>query len=85
MLSCKDAKKAIELMLFFDKVLGLRLEEFLKEEELPDEVKRLIEERERLRKEGKFEEADRIREELKEKYGIILEDTKDGVIWKKIK
>ncbi|MCC5994705.1 MAG: cysteine--tRNA ligase, partial [Candidatus Aenigmarchaeota archaeon] len=84
-LSYKDAKKSIELMLFFDKVLGLRLEEFLKEEELPDEVKRLIEERERLRKEGKFEEADRIREELKEKYGIILEDTKNGVIWKKIK
>jgi cysteinyl-tRNA synthetase len=44
----------------------------------------LIEEREKLRKEGRFEEADRIREKLKEKYGILLEDTKEGVIWKKI-
>jgi cysteinyl-tRNA synthetase len=84
MITKKDAEKAIELMLFFDRVLGLRLEEFLKEEELPEEIKKLIEEREKLRKEGRFEEADRIREKLKEKYGILLEDTKEGVIWKKI-
>jgi cysteinyl-tRNA synthetase len=84
MLTKKDAEKAIELMLFFDKVLGLKLEEFLKEEELPEEAKKLIEEREKLRKEGKFEEADKIREKLKNEYGILLEDTKEGVVWKKI-
>jgi cysteinyl-tRNA synthetase len=71
-------------MLFFDKVLGLKLDEFLKEEELPKEVKELIELREKLRKEGKFEESDRIRKELREKYGILLEDTKEGVKWKKL-
>jgi cysteinyl-tRNA synthetase len=71
-------------MLFFDKVLCLKLEEFLKEEELSEEVKKLIEEREKLRKEGKFEEADKIREKLKSEYGILLEDTKEGVVWKKI-
>jgi cysteinyl-tRNA synthetase len=84
MLAKKDAERTIELMLFFDKVLGLKLDEFLKEEELSEEVKKLIEEREKLRKEGKFEEADKIREKLKNDYGILLEDTKEGVIWKKI-
>jgi cysteinyl-tRNA synthetase len=83
MLTKKDAERAIELMLFFDRVLGLRLEEFLKEEELPEEVKKLIEEREKLRKEGRFEEADKIREEIKNKYRILLEDTKEGVVWRK--
>jgi cysteinyl-tRNA synthetase len=85
MLTKKDAKKAIDLMLFFDRILGLKLEEFLEEEELPENVKKLIEEREKLRKEGRFEEADKIREKLKNEYGILLEDTKEGVVWKKIK
>jgi len=84
MVTKKDAEKAIELMLLFDRVLGLKLEEFLKEEELPDEAKKLIEEREKLRKMGKFEEADKIRERLKNEYGILLEDTKEGVVWRKI-
>jgi cysteinyl-tRNA synthetase len=84
MITKKDANKAIELMLFFDKVLGLKLDEFLKEEELPEEVKKLIEEREKLRKEGRFEEADKIREEIKNKYRILLEDAKEGVTWRKI-
>ncbi len=84
-LSKRDAKKAIELMLWFDKVLGLKLDEFLKEEELPEEVKKLIEERERARKEKNFKLADKIRAELKKKYGIVLEDTKEGVKWKKLR
>ncbi|MGB9703700.1 MAG: cysteine--tRNA ligase, partial [Candidatus Micrarchaeales archaeon] len=81
-LSKGDSRKAINLLLFFDKVLGLKLEDFLKEEELPKEAKELIRLREKLRKQRKFEEADRIRKELKEKYGILLEDTEEGTIWK---
>ena len=74
------AKKIINLMLDFDKVLGI-LEE--KEEKLSSELKRLIEEREKARKEKDFEKADKIREELKQK-GIVLEDTKEGIRWKKL-
>ncbi|MEM0333037.1 MAG: cysteine--tRNA ligase [Candidatus Aenigmatarchaeota archaeon] len=84
-ISKNDAKRAIDLILYFDNVLGLKLEEFLKEEEIPEEAKKLIEERERLRKEMKYEEADKIREILKEKFGILVEDTKEGSKWKKIK
>ena len=74
-----DAKKIINLMVKFDKILGV-LEE---KEELSLELKKLIEEREKARKEKDYAKADKIRKELKSK-GIILEDTKDGVRWKRI-
>jgi len=75
-----NAKKIIKFMMEFDKVLGI-LEE--KEEKLSPELKRLIDEREKTRKEKNFIKADKIREELKKK-GIILEDTQEGVRWKRI-
>ena len=74
-----DAQKIIKLMKSFDKVLGI-LEE--KEKKLSSELKKLIEEREKARKEKNFAKADKIREELKQK-GIVLEDTKEGVRWKR--
>jgi len=46
-------------------------------------LKKLIDEREKARKEKNYEKADKIRQQLKEK-GIILEDTKEGVRWKKL-
>ena len=76
-----DAKKIIKFMHDIDKVLGI-LEE--KEEKLSSEFKKLIEEREKSRKERNFAKADKIREQLKQK-GIILEDTKEGVRWKRVK
>lgn len=53
-------------------------------DEITDEEKRLIEKREQLRKEKKFDEADGIRIQLREK-GILLEDTPYGIRWKKVK
>ena len=66
-----------------DKVFALDL--LIEEEqvEVSDEIKKLIDEREQARKNKDFEKADKIRNELKEK-GIILEDTKEGVRWKKV-
>jgi cysteinyl-tRNA synthetase len=46
-----------------------------------DEIKRLIDERGRARKERRWADADRIRSELGQK-GIILEDTPEGTKWK---
>ena len=46
-----------------------------------DEIKRLIDEREKARKEKRWADADRIRSELGQK-GIILEDTPKGTVWK---
>jgi len=51
------------------------------DEELPEDLRRKVEERERARKERNWPLADRLRRELLEA-GIVLEDTKDGVRWK---
>ena len=61
-------------------VLGLIVD---KEEELLDEeIEKLIEERQAARKAKDFRRADEIRDELAAK-GIILEDTREGVKWKR--
>nr|WP_294490482.1 cysteine--tRNA ligase [uncultured Mediterraneibacter sp.] len=61
-------------------VLGIIIDR--KEEILDDEIEALIEKRQAARKEKNFALADQIRDELLEK-GIILEDTREGVKWKK--
>jgi cysteinyl-tRNA synthetase len=50
---------------------------------LDDRVEKLVEERQRARKEKNWALADKIRDDLKS-MGIILEDTPEGVKWKKI-
>lgn len=61
-------------------ILGLKV---IKEEELLDEdIEALIAERQQARKDKNFARADEIRDELTAK-GIILEDTREGVRWKR--
>ena len=61
-------------------ILGLKV---IKEEELLDEdIEALIAERQQARKDKNFARADEIRDELMAK-GIILEDTREGVRWKR--
>lgn len=50
---------------------------------LEAEIEQLIKERQEARKNRNFARADEIRDELKAR-GIVLEDTKDGVKWKKV-
>lgn len=61
-------------------ILGLIVES--KEEILAEDIEKLIEERQAARKSRDFARADAIRDELLAK-GIILEDTREGVKWKK--
>ena len=61
-------------------VLGITIDK--KEEMLDDEIEAMIEKRQAARKERNFALADQIRDELLAK-GIILEDTREGVKWKK--
>ena len=51
-------------------------------EMLDSEIEEMIEKRQAARKERNFALADQIRDELLAK-GIILEDTREGVKWKK--
>ena len=62
-------------------ILGLIVEK--KEEILDSDIEALILQRQQARKEKNFARADEIREELLSK-NIVLEDTREGVRWKRI-
>lgn len=80
-----SAKKAT--LLDFDKVLGLRLAESVSGrdnfEEIPSGVQHLLEERRRLRDEGDWAGADRLRENIRA-LGYVVEDTAKGAQIKKL-
>ena len=61
-------------------VLGLIVDK--EEEMLAEDIEALIQERQAARKEKNFKRADEIRDELLQK-GILLEDTREGVKWKR--
>ncbi|RGH41606.1 MULTISPECIES: cysteine--tRNA ligase [Clostridia] len=69
-----------ELIVKLADVLGVVVEK--KEELLDADIEALIQERQAARKERNFGRADEIRDELLAK-GIILEDTREGVKWKR--
>ena len=72
--------KALELLRELGKPLGM-LQKTTKCS-LEDEIEALIEQRQQARKNRDFALADKIRDDLKDR-GIILEDTPQGVRWKK--
>ncbi|MGC9345982.1 MAG: cysteine--tRNA ligase [Candidatus Bathyarchaeales archaeon] len=80
MLSKEEAKEVYELMMKFDKVLGV-IGRVKKEEKLPKDAEELIRKREEARKAKDWETADKIREQLRA-MGIIIEDTPQGVKWR---
>jgi len=79
-LSKEEAEEVYELMMRFDKVLGV-IDEIKRKERLPEEAEELIRKREEARKAMNWEAADKIREQLRS-MGIIIEDTSQGVKWK---
>lgn len=74
------AEKLYERMKELCDILGIILTK--EEEMLDEEIEKLIAERQAARKEKNFARADEIRAILSEK-GIILEDTREGVKWKR--
>lgn len=71
---------AMQLIEEFMYVFGITIES--SEELLDDAIEQLIEERETARKEKNFQRADEIRDLLKEQH-ILLEDTPQGIRWKR--
>ena len=80
MLSREEAQEVYELMMRFDKVLGV-IGEVKRDEKLPKEAEELIQKREEARKAKDWKAADKIREQLKA-MGVIIEDTPQGVKWR---
>lgn len=80
----KSSKATVELVLnTIEKlcdILGIITEK--KEEILDSDIEALIEERQAARKAKNFARADEIRDQLSS-MGIILEDTREGVKWKR--
>lgn len=74
------AKKYYECLETLNQVLGIEIT--VKEELLDSDIEALIEERQAARKNKDFARADEIRNLLQEK-GILLEDTREGVRWKR--
>ncbi len=78
--SADDRKTILDAIAKFDSVLNIFGEE--KTEMLDAEIENLIEERQEARRNRNFARSDEIRDSLGEKR-IVLEDTKDGVRWKR--
>jgi len=79
-LSHNDAKLIKKTMLEFDSVLGVMKHEKVN---VSDDIKKLVEEREKARKEKNWAKADKIRDQLKEK-GYAIEDSSQGPRIKKL-
>ncbi len=78
--SVEFAEKLYNVLETLCNVLGIEIKT---EKELPDaEIQALIDERQAARKNKDFKRADEIRNMLLDK-GIILEDTREGVRWKR--
>jgi len=79
-LRADDQAAVLDSLAKFDAVLGVFGVE--DEEILDAEIEALITERQNARHDRNFARSDEIRDQLAAK-GIILEDTRDGVRWKR--
>jgi len=79
-ISAGFAKWALGFLMEFADVLGLLSKQ---QGQLDQEIEDLVAERERARKRKDWALADKIRDDLKER-GIIIEDTPQGVKWKRV-
>ena len=88
----KKSNKLANLLLDFDKVLGLDIQnakKYLSEfeskqnsEELPEHIKQLVEERKIARSNKDWAKSDELRDRIMNE-GYSIKDTKDGIIVKK--
>ncbi|MGJ4788409.1 cysteine--tRNA ligase [Leptospira koniambonensis] len=76
-----EITKRLELFYKIDSILGVLSFE-RKVEVLDSEIDELVRQRQEARKNKNFAESDRLRDKLNE-LGIIIEDTKEGLRWKR--
>ena len=79
----KKSKEIADMLLDFDRVLGLEIDKLEQEEELPKEILELVEKRKKAREEKDWKLSDNLRDEII-KLGYNIKDTKDGMEISKI-
>lgn len=79
----KKSKKIADMLLDFDRVLGLEIGKLEQGEELPKEILELVEKRKKAREEKNWKLSDNLRDEII-KLGYNIKDTKDGMEISKI-
>ena len=72
------SKKLAELLIKFDTVLGLEIDKEVEKQDIPEEIKELIEKRKTARENKDWDLSDILREQIKEK-GYLVKDSKDGM------
>ncbi|MGV8150307.1 MAG: CysS/YqeB C-terminal domain-containing protein, partial [Candidatus Woesearchaeota archaeon] len=78
-----DSEK-LHLIFEFDKVFGLDLVNIVEDiVEIPDEIRKIVDERQIARKNKDFKKSDELRDLLKDK-GYLIDDTSDGMKIRKI-
>ncbi|MBW2975629.1 cysteine--tRNA ligase [Candidatus Woesearchaeota archaeon] len=80
-LSKKDASKVLSFMEDINDVIGVI--DLKEKEDIPVEIKKLIQEREKARKEKDWEKADKIRDRIKQK-GFSIDDSKEGALLRRV-
>ena len=73
----EKSKKIAELLKKFDTVLGIKIDYKKEEENIPEEIQKLIEERKQARELKDWAKSDEIRDIINEK-GYEIKDTKNG-------
>lgn len=84
LLNKKDASNIFEFFEEVNDIFNIINFKKLRQSNVPDEVRKLLKERENYRKKGQFDKADQVRKEI-EKYRYLVQDSKEGPILKKIK
>lgn len=74
----EKSKQYAQVLLDFDRVLGLEIDKKNEVQELPDEIKNLIEERKKARENKDYKKSDELRNKI-EKMGYKVKDSKDGM------
>lgn len=73
-----DAETVRDIIIEIDSILGLELWRPKAEREVSKEIMELVERREQARATKRFKDSDSIRIELRDRYGVIVEDTSNG-------
>lgn len=74
--------KLAELLLKFDTVLGLKINEEIQKQEIPQEILDLVEQRKQARENKDWAKSDELRDLIQSK-GYEIKDTKEGTVIKK--